>query len=577
MRLTINLDNNALITSLDFPETISGTVAGVNVVSAKRGDTPPVEFIFGRPFNASTGTGGLPEDIDAAVAIASFKFGCKLPGDYGGDYVISNWDGSEFAWDKFDGSTFTDAATTNASPTLTSATAAFTSADIGLAIAGTGIPAETTIIGVTNATTVTLSANATATASGVTITITGRTTRYRVLPSFNTDPLNDALVDGEISQTVANEAARYALVGLALGTIIKQTDTATYWIVINASQLNNAAGWDNAPQLDSIDLIAELEWQLVGQITSSTTFTLRVFNDVNKGIEGVPTDANPDVASQLAGLQNVGKTIFVDSVFGNDGTGARQNRGLAFATLPAAKAAWIAGDVIEVLPGAYMANTSLAGAKWLFRPGTTITTTNAYSSTGIFDDGGSAMTTEVRGHGNFVVNDGSGLGAPIVKVSHASSSVVFEAEDCTGNPENNNGFFVQSAGSLTLHIRSSSSTNGPCVQFSGGTLKIKEGEHVTTHSGGTIEISGTTTGRIEISGRLQGSGSGYPIKVMAGTANKTCVLMNLRLVGFNAYSIFGASPQVFAAYGLAQNLPEDVTGGITFSPNAGVTMSANVS
>lgn len=64
-----------------------------------------------------------------------------------------------------------DAATTNGSATLTSATADFHPSDVGLGISGAGIPAATTIIGVTNNTTITLSANATATAAGVAVTI----------------------------------------------------------------------------------------------------------------------------------------------------------------------------------------------------------------------------------------------------------------------------------------------------------------------------------------------------------------------------------------------------------------------
>jgi hypothetical protein len=69
------------------------------------------------------------------------------------------------------GVTFTDAATTSSSTTLTSATAAFTSADVGRTISGSGIPGGTTVSSVTNGTTIVLSAAATATATGVTITL----------------------------------------------------------------------------------------------------------------------------------------------------------------------------------------------------------------------------------------------------------------------------------------------------------------------------------------------------------------------------------------------------------------------
>lgn len=78
---------------------------------------------------------------------------------------------------------FADAATTNASTTLTSATAAFTAADVGRRIEGAGIPLFTTIAAVTNGTTITLSQAATATAAGVTITIYGRSAALLTFPT----------------------------------------------------------------------------------------------------------------------------------------------------------------------------------------------------------------------------------------------------------------------------------------------------------------------------------------------------------------------------------------------------------
>jgi hypothetical protein len=57
------------------------------------------------------------------------------------------------------------------SPTITSATAAFSQGDVGATVTGAGIPAGTTIASVTNATTAVMSANATATATGVSVTV----------------------------------------------------------------------------------------------------------------------------------------------------------------------------------------------------------------------------------------------------------------------------------------------------------------------------------------------------------------------------------------------------------------------
>lgn len=67
--------------------------------------------------------------------------------------------------------TVSDGVTTNGSPSITSATAAFIANDVGKPISGTGIPAGTTIASVQSATAATMSANATATGSGVTFTI----------------------------------------------------------------------------------------------------------------------------------------------------------------------------------------------------------------------------------------------------------------------------------------------------------------------------------------------------------------------------------------------------------------------
>jgi hypothetical protein len=93
------------------------------------------------------------------------------------------------------GQVFTDAVL-NTTTTVTSATAAFTSADVGRTISGTGIPAATTIASVTNATTIIMSAAATATAAGVTITLGRPGAYYRwVLPRVILKPETKTLED----------------------------------------------------------------------------------------------------------------------------------------------------------------------------------------------------------------------------------------------------------------------------------------------------------------------------------------------------------------------------------------------
>ncbi|MBM3659475.1 MAG: hypothetical protein FJW95_08205 [Actinobacteria bacterium] len=67
--------------------------------------------------------------------------------------------------------TVTDGVTTNASTSITSASAAFTSDDVGKPISGTNIPAGATIASVTSATAATLSAAASGAGTGITFTI----------------------------------------------------------------------------------------------------------------------------------------------------------------------------------------------------------------------------------------------------------------------------------------------------------------------------------------------------------------------------------------------------------------------
>lgn len=99
---------------------------------------------------------------------------------------------------------------------LTSATAAFTSSDVGAAVSGAGIAANTTISSVTNGTTVVLSQATTASASGVTVTIT-----------------QTAALAAPVLATALNSAF-----GATAGNIQTWVDTTsgqTTWCVVDAS------------------------------------------------------------------------------------------------------------------------------------------------------------------------------------------------------------------------------------------------------------------------------------------------------------------------------------------------------
>jgi hypothetical protein len=61
----------------------------------------------------------------------------------------------------------------------------------------------------------------------------------------------------------------------------------------NTTQLNDLLGVGAGEDVASVTLMGEIEWVTAGAISSSVTFKAVVDNDVIRGTEGVPTDADP--------------------------------------------------------------------------------------------------------------------------------------------------------------------------------------------------------------------------------------------------------------------------------------------
>lgn len=116
----------------------------------------------GRP---DTGTGTVRPHTFVGGKVTKWALACKVGeiATLGLDMVFR---------DEYVGRTVTDGAITSGSPNLTSASASFSTDDIGRPVSGpAGIPAATTIVSVTSATVAVMSANATATASAQTVNI----------------------------------------------------------------------------------------------------------------------------------------------------------------------------------------------------------------------------------------------------------------------------------------------------------------------------------------------------------------------------------------------------------------------
>lgn len=115
----------------------------------------------GRP---SVGTGVVQPFTYSGCKVSKWQIACQA-----GQIATAAFD--VVGQDEITSRVVTDGVTTSGSATLTSATAYFTSMDIGSPISGTGIPSTTTILSVQSTTSVTLSANATATATAVSVTV----------------------------------------------------------------------------------------------------------------------------------------------------------------------------------------------------------------------------------------------------------------------------------------------------------------------------------------------------------------------------------------------------------------------
>jgi hypothetical protein len=118
-----------------------------------------------------------------------------------------------------------DGATTNASTTLTSASAAFTSIDVGNPITGTNIQSGTTITAVNSATSVTMSKTATATGGNIWVSIYGDGNRT-VMDAFTTNG-STTITSSTAYFQAADVGKQIVGAGIPAGTTIAAVTNAT--------------------------------------------------------------------------------------------------------------------------------------------------------------------------------------------------------------------------------------------------------------------------------------------------------------------------------------------------------------
>lgn len=180
----------------------------------------------------------------------------------------------------------------NSTTTITSATAAFTVADVGSLVIGTGLTLGTTIASVTNGTTAVLSAAATATASGVAVQITTNTIRTPASKDVNTGACSGRagywLNVGQGNTPMVAGSPGINTVCRTTGLAASNPASANFgrWVVmIRISTANSVAGNYSTAQfaVASYDLDAGTNYtNTTGTLTAAGTATL------NSGCGSIP-------------------------------------------------------------------------------------------------------------------------------------------------------------------------------------------------------------------------------------------------------------------------------------------------
>lgn len=198
----------------------------------------------------------------------------------------------------FKGYTFsvTDGVIASGDATIQSATANFNSSAVGYVVEGAGIPAGTTIVSVTNSTTVELSANATATASGVTLAFSkaGQNVNDLIYVSHN------GFGRPTVGIGKTQPASAYRLYLQASDLDLTQ---GALKLLANASQTGDLLSADSQNHVDAFRLKTDGSMQI--DATSTTAFQVRN----NGGTSIVEIDTSVAGASKFLGALSVGTGV----------------------------------------------------------------------------------------------------------------------------------------------------------------------------------------------------------------------------------------------------------------------------
>lgn len=200
-----------------------------------------------------------------------------------------------------------------------------------------------------------------------------------------------------------------------------------------------------------------------------------------------------------------GNLLFVDDIYGNNGTATANRPFLPYLTLAAAKAAATSGYTIVVRPGTYTVTASLAKDEvdWYFEPGAVVTYADDLVTTGIWDDGGAAMQFKVGGMGKFTRSSTDDvLAIKLVNVTHASSEIVIEADQliATAGENAEASVIYQTAGIVNVNSRliTMNGGNSYAIWWFNGAMYVNTSKLYSDYSAFVSDVDAAPTGDAHI-------------------------------------------------------------------------------
>lgn len=199
-------------------------------------------------------------------------------------------------------------------------------------------------------------------------------------------------------------------------------------------------------------------------------------------------------------IVNVNETVFVDSKFGNDTTGVRDDMTHPFATLSAALAAAKNGDTIYVQSGVYTDNLVLLdGIDFYFALGAVMTDPGPY----LFTDNGNSVSVIISGFGDFIAT------TSVMKLT-GSSLVYFEAQDALSTGADI--FVISNTGNVSaivdIDLQNAIAVSGNVITVDGGIdLAFRADRMISASSIINVTTNASGDGIFRISESFNGPGA----------------------------------------------------------------------